>query len=282
LGSVAATALFTVPMKLKRLSDRDLRMNEQAAMVAASALNQPVEAATRCEQASTKAIQMYPSSGGEVWSKRVPNGAGLPKSFVVAVTRDHVIALEDKQHRGELVPGRVLKSWERAGFRAYVGNAAMGVASGAPDDRQVLMLWVPIDSDSSRVAQAIAQQRMAAGQRVPGQPHTFFVAKDAASQRVIAALGAEAIGAPAAGPKISIGGNANIRISPGANITVGGKRLQDMLAQQQTPPPAAPQPFSPPRPSTAQRLQELETLRATGAISEAEYAHKREQIISDL
>jgi hypothetical protein len=46
--------------------------------------------------------------------------------------------------------------------------------------------------------------------------------------------------------------------------------------QQAYVPPAAPQP------STAQRLQELETLRATGAISDAEYTAKREQIISAL
>jgi hypothetical protein len=39
---------------------------------------------------------------------------------------------------------------------------------------------------------------------------------------------------------------------------------------------------APPEPSTAQRLQELETLRATGAISDTEYAAKRQQIISDL
>ena len=37
-----------------------------------------------------------------------------------------------------------------------------------------------------------------------------------------------------------------------------------------------------PEPSTAQRLQELETLRATGTISDAEYAAKRQQIISEL
>lgn len=49
------------------------------------------------------------------------------------------------------------------------------------------------------------------------------------------------------------------------------------------PPAAAPPAFmSPPEPSTAQRLQELETLRATGTISEAEYNTKRQQIISDL
>ncbi|MEN4398159.1 SHOCT domain-containing protein [Mycolicibacterium senegalense] len=48
--------------------------------------------------------------------------------------------------------------------------------------------------------------------------------------------------------------------------------------------PAAPSaPFlAPPALSTAQRLQELETLRATGAVSEDEYAAKRQQIIAEL
>jgi hypothetical protein len=50
-----------------------------------------------------------------------------------------------------------------------------------------------------------------------------------------------------------------------------------------TPPAPAPAPASfMPEPSTAQRLQELETLRATGAISEAEYTAKRQQIIAEL
>lgn len=64
-------------------------------------------------------------------------------------------------------------------------------------------------------------------------------------------------------------------------------------AAQQTPPAAAPAapsyvappayvPPAPPEPSTAQRLQELETLRATGAISDAEYTAKRQQIIAAL
>ena len=60
------------------------------------------------------------------------------------------------------------------------------------------------------------------------------------------------------------------------------------------PPPAASQPppvgawtppvtaMATPQPSTAQRLQELETLRAMGTISDAEYASKRQQILSDL
>jgi hypothetical protein len=48
--------------------------------------------------------------------------------------------------------------------------------------------------------------------------------------------------------------------------------------------PAAPPSYTPPVPeqTTAQRLQELETLRATGAISEQEYTAKRQQILADL
>jgi hypothetical protein len=48
------------------------------------------------------------------------------------------------------------------------------------------------------------------------------------------------------------------------------------------PPPPPPPPVAAPEPSTAQRLQELETLRAMGTISDAEYTTKRQQIISDL
>ena len=47
--------------------------------------------------------------------------------------------------------------------------------------------------------------------------------------------------------------------------------------------PAAPYVAPPaPEPTTAQRLQELETLRATGAISDDEYNAKRQQILTDL
>lgn len=47
-------------------------------------------------------------------------------------------------------------------------------------------------------------------------------------------------------------------------------------------PPPPQYPSAPPEPSTSQRLQELETLRATGAVSEQEYNAKRAQILSDL
>lgn len=47
-------------------------------------------------------------------------------------------------------------------------------------------------------------------------------------------------------------------------------------------PAVAPAAVTPPPRSTAQRLQELEALRATGAISDAECTAKREQIIADI
>jgi hypothetical protein len=48
------------------------------------------------------------------------------------------------------------------------------------------------------------------------------------------------------------------------------------------PPPPSQYPAMSPEPSTSQRLLELETLRATGAVSEEEYNAKRAQILSDL
>jgi hypothetical protein len=90
---------------------------------------------------------------------------------------------------------------------------------------------------------------------------------------------------------VAMNGTIDIRSNP-----VVRQQVMDVVrrtAAQQAPPPAhmaPPTPSSaqsftamaPPEPSTSQRLQELETLRATGAISETEYASKRQQIISDL
>ncbi|KUI16752.1 hypothetical protein AU193_21320 [Mycobacterium sp. GA-1285] len=74
---------------------------------------------------------------------------------------------------------------------------------------------------------------------------------------------------------------------------VARQQVQDVVrraAAQQVPPGMTPPPtastaapsVAPPHPSTAQRLQELETLRAMGSISEDEYTAKRQQIIADL
>ncbi len=79
----------------------------------------------------------------------------------------------------------------------------------------------------------------------------------------------------------------DLRSNPAAR-----QQVQDVVRHavpQQTPAtapaaaPTTPAPFmAPPELSTARRLQELETLRATGAISEEEYTTKRQQIISEL
>ncbi|MFN3002881.1 SHOCT domain-containing protein [Mycolicibacterium wolinskyi] len=79
----------------------------------------------------------------------------------------------------------------------------------------------------------------------------------------------------------------DLRANPAAREQVQAvvRRAAAQKTAAQPAPQAAPAaaPFmAPPEPSTAQRLQELETLRATGAITEAEYTAKRQQIIADL
>jgi hypothetical protein len=88
----------------------------------------------------------------------------------------------------------------------------------------------------------------------------------------------------------------DLRSNPAARQQV--QNIVRRAGTQQNPPPppvpsatgfgpatgASPSTFMPStaEPSTAQRLQELETLRATGAVSEQEYTTKRQQILSDL
>ncbi|AQT78772.1 hypothetical protein B1R94_05165 [Mycolicibacterium litorale] len=89
---------------------------------------------------------------------------------------------------------------------------------------------------------------------------------------------------------IALNGAIDIRSNP-----VVRQQVMDVVRRAagspaaQTPPPASapppmPQPYLPQMPTvtTAQRLQELETLRATGTITEGEYTAKRQQILSDL
>ncbi len=80
----------------------------------------------------------------------------------------------------------------------------------------------------------------------------------------------------------------DLRSNPAARQQVQAvvRRAAPAQAPAQAAPAAAPSgasyPAAPAEPSTAQRLQELETLRATGAISDDEYAAKRQQILADL
>lgn len=83
----------------------------------------------------------------------------------------------------------------------------------------------------------------------------------------------------------------DLRSNPAARQQVQAI-VRRAAAAQQAPAAAAPMPgatgapppqyAAPPEPSVSQRLQELETLRATGAISGEEYTAKRAQILADL
>ncbi|WP_137148915.1 SHOCT domain-containing protein [Mycolicibacterium sp. CR10] len=86
---------------------------------------------------------------------------------------------------------------------------------------------------------------------------------------------------------IGMDGMVDLRSNPAARQQVQSI-VRHAASRQAAPPPppvpAAAAPFIPAsaEPTTAQRLQELETLRATGSISDAEYTAKREQIIAEL
>jgi hypothetical protein len=87
---------------------------------------------------------------------------------------------------------------------------------------------------------------------------------------------------------ISMNNMIDLRSNPAARAQVQAV-VRRAAAGQQAPAaaPAAPYmappaPPPPPEPTTAQRLQELETLRATGAISDDQYNAKRQQILTDL
>jgi putative oligomerization/nucleic acid binding protein len=81
----------------------------------------------------------------------------------------------------------------------------------------------------------------------------------------------------------------DLRSNPAARQQV--QSVVRRAAQQTQAAPSSPQPAGAPSPqypsmpsapSVSQRLQELETLRATGAVSDDEYNAKRAQILSDL
>ena len=81
--------------------------------------------------------------------------------------------------------------------------------------------------------------------------------------------------------RIDLDNMIDIRSNPAARQQV--QEIVRRAAEVMPPPVAASAPFSgPAEPTTGQRLQELETLRATGSITEDEYRAKREQIIAEL
>lgn len=83
---------------------------------------------------------------------------------------------------------------------------------------------------------------------------------------------------------ISMDNMIDLRSNPAARQQVQAI-VRHAAAQQAGPPPPVPAgtSYAPPEePTLSQRLQQLETLRATGSITEAEYTAKRREIISEL
>jgi hypothetical protein len=85
---------------------------------------------------------------------------------------------------------------------------------------------------------------------------------------------------------VPLNGMVDIRSNPAVRQQI--QAVVRRAAEQQAP---APQPaaaggaapvVTPPQPSIAQRLQELETLRASGALTDQEYGSRRAQIISEI
>jgi hypothetical protein len=242
-------------------------MNEQAAEVAASVLGEHVEAATRCEQVTrdmrleaagvsgvNRGILKGMRGMSRVMMPRTAGGlekmetGGLPRSFVLAVTTGRVYAIEDKQKDGVLVAGRVVASWDREGFVAKLSPDGMNTMNGVPDDRQVIVLYLPLDGGRSRYMQAAARNVAAAGS--PGMPHRVMVAKDDASRKVIDAI-------------VSSGPTA-------ANIIIGGQSLQDMMARAGANAAAA---------DSVEQLSKLADLHERGVLSEGEFAAQKAKIL---
>jgi Short C-terminal domain len=254
---------------VKPLSAEELAMNEQAAGVASSVLGEPVEAATRVEQVTQdQQLENFGVGGfnrgavkvsrglGRIMMPRTMGGmknmqtGGLPKTFVLAVTATKVVAIEDKNAKGQLQAGKVLESWDRSTFQAKSGdNAAMSAVSGVPDDRQLLVIYLPLDGGKSKYMQAAARIQQQAGS--PGQPHRTMVARDAPSEKVVGLVTANA---PAAG----------------ANIMIGGQSVADMMAQAGGA-AAAPDP--------TEQLTKLAALRDSGALSDDEFAAQKAKIL---
>jgi hypothetical protein len=240
------------------------QVNEQAAGVATTVLNDSVVAAAHCEQVTqdqqmkaagvggaTRGMAKFGTKMSRAMMPSVGNmakgleGSGLPGSFILAVTGSQVHAIEEKEKKGQLAPGKVLKSWDREGLRASLGNDAINAVSGTPEDRQVLTLYLPLDGSKNKYLAAAAQMQAAAGSA--GQPTRFQIATDEPSR----ALAKELVGNSPAMPNIQLGG---------VGVQVPG------------------QPAAPAADSTTQ-LEKLAQLRASGALTDEEFAAQKAKII---
>jgi Short C-terminal domain len=246
------------------------QVNEQALTVATEVVNDSVVAACHMEQVTqgqqmkaagiggaTRGMAKFGTKLGEGLMPGVGGmakglrGAGLPENFVLAVTSGQVHAIEEKDKKGKLVKGKVLKSWDRDQVSASMNAAqVMGAMSGTPEDRQVITLYLPLDGSKNKYLAASAQMQAQAGGS--GQPTKFQIAKDEASE----AVAKELIGDAPAMPNVQIGGVPIQQMGqmPGQPAAGGGD-------------------------STAQ-LEKLAQLHASGALTDEEFAAQKAKIIS--
>ena len=99
--------------------------------------------------------------------------AGLPATFLLAVTPTQIHAIEVKEKAGaDLVAGKVLSTWDRAGFQAKRGIDIAAQAQGVPPDRQQITLYLP----NAKTAQIVPGV---------GMPTQFMVGRDPASEKLI-------------------------------------------------------------------------------------------------
>ena len=151
--------MFGISTKMKRRSDAELRINEQAATVAAAhsaSRSKPPPDATVVDQSDADVPCRRRSlvQAGAQWDG--PAQELRPGGHPNSRPRDRRQATQRRARArtGHQILGACRVSGPHR--RQRDGSAGQG-----PDDRQMLMLFLPIDVDSGRVAQAIAQQRAA-------------------------------------------------------------------------------------------------------------------------
>jgi hypothetical protein len=247
------------------------QVNEQAMSVASTVLNDSVVAAAHMEAVtqdqqlkafgvgggSRAAAKFGTKLGGAIMPSvgKMAKGlesSGLPENFILAVTSNEVVAIEEKEKKGELKAGKVLKSWPREQIRASMSSSdVMGAVSGTPENRQLITLYLPLDGSQSKYLAAAANMQAAAG--AAGQPTRFQIAKDEASN----ALAKELVGDNPAVP----------------NVQIGNMNLGQMAGGTQMPGQTAPA-----QDSTAQ-LERLAQLHASGALTDEEFAAEKAKII---
>jgi putative oligomerization/nucleic acid binding protein len=245
-------------------------INEQAMNVASSVLNDSVIAAahmepvTQDQQLKAAGVgggsRMAAKFGTKLGGAMMPSvgkmskglqSAGLPDTFILAVTSNDVVAIEEKEKKGKLVDGKVLKTWPRAEISARMDQGVMEAVSGTPGDRQLITLYIPLDGSQSKYLAAAAKMQAAAG--ATGQPTRMQICKDEPSN----ALAKELVGDAPAMPNVQIGGVDMAQMAAMQQQAAGGAGATDSTAQ----------------------LEKLAQLHASGALTDEEFEAQKSKII---